>query len=1298
MKKEIANRFHIFGLEYFQENLPLEKQYFLNQVDLFEVSQSASESKDNSYLSPRKLFAKAGLKSILAVIQDIAEPSNLNSAFFEFIKLTASPGEFQQLNFNCYWSKSKKEGIIKKDRIDENFRKINELLTRNKLSIYNHKGFFALPKNPTAYASWYEDIHEILNAENEEIKKLKNKLNKQWIQNFKHLVKDLDLEKVKTNEPGGYLWLKNRPAENLTYGRYLEESYNSKIPISDELRSQLGILPEERGIRFLHALTHACFNYRFLDKKDWGQNTLFLSIPLLAPITNKREKKTWKQDTVNYLGQGAIFIFLKLDKKISDQKLKTLIGAIANLGKDLTYNYLLEVGLKQSKDLSKQAEVLSKHALRSAFAGILSRNGSHNLGSHVLSSLPGGFQDLQDLHNLINYVQERFDYLALVTTDFPEWTYPVYFVNDIVHRFLKQRLLLKYLAETENIGPYEYQHRKLTDPYSFEYGYLEYDLENLEIQKNKLVFYITYFKDGKERTEILTPYNTKKEISKDVLVAIPGGIVGYHAIFMILENIIRNSAKYGFGKLRENYPKNLEIHIELEEFEGEDFVEVRIWDNFSLNEETEKPLHELINENLIRPFIDPKTGEIINENLGLAEMRIASGFLNIQKRSKIGSGEELDIIYKNLLSDRIALDSKIKKKYRGFIKAYQSSTSYSPKKETYLGYKFPLPKPKDIWMMGNYPEEIKKLIDFTKNKNRVYQEQDIGKDKKFQDSDFVVIYEEDGDLPTSITYKVKKIVELKRKQGENSYYERQIVELLELFDDYPGRIIIVSDDLVRLESHRQFPEIFQKRVVTISRKVFKEQLENDNDLYLYLYRRWIDHIKFILFNHKRHDYKLELKIETNYVQPSPGIELYEYVFNEFKDIICYSITKNGFDREFRGFTKDLEKIYSDHPFFLDELRDRLILTSFDEIKGKIEAESDWTVNLFIKNWLEVSILENYTYFQKIQGEVKYIIQNNLEALFNHYLFASRNFYDKYQEGIETLPKIFKSNDGNVQGDSQIIDPKEKVLEDNLLEFLDFLNFEFIYKHIKGLSSSFSSIQPTQVISYKRHSLLGSELDFSEIWYKEALSGSQISFSLLKNIPKNKYDRHRLFFQMVENGLLRMAIFDERLYKYCKQKEIVKKRLEKGNVWVPYSLHYGERVFTMEELRMEKGKDIGEEIAYCLSPIIKEELHHVTLKQLKSIANIDILIIHQGILDKIFPQKGNKSTSSVELNRFIRKCKLKTPYVIITSGRGEPSSLPDSTKFIPYSNIQTMFMQEYPEKLLFTQILMKVSIPQKSNIQ
>ena len=191
---------------------------------------------------------------------------------------------------------------------------------------------------------------------------------------------------------------------------------------------------------------HACYNYCFLEKENQDANTVLLSIPLLAPIANKEEKISLKiGGETNYVGQGSIFIYLKLKDKDKLKKSQTLnlIGAIANIGKDLTYNYLLEVGLKQAKELGNQTEILQKHAMRSAFASIISRNGSHNLGSHILSSLQNGYQDLPDLHNLINYIQERFDYLALVTTNFPEWTYPVYLINDLISSFFEAKIIIE---------------------------------------------------------------------------------------------------------------------------------------------------------------------------------------------------------------------------------------------------------------------------------------------------------------------------------------------------------------------------------------------------------------------------------------------------------------------------------------------------------------------------------------------------------------------------------------------------------------------------------------------------------------------------------------------------------------------------------------------------------------------------------------------------------------------------------------------------------------------------------------
>ena len=109
----------------------------------------------------------------------------------------------------------------------------------------------------------------------------------------------------------------------------------------------------------------------------------------------------------------------------------------------------IEIGLQ-----TRRTKVAS---LKSAISSIMSRNGSHNIGSHVLAALSHNVGTMPDDRVLYQYIQHRMDYIATVTTDFPAWSQPTMFVGSMVKNFLTQRHLLNHIAGSEGLKAWQYQ-------------------------------------------------------------------------------------------------------------------------------------------------------------------------------------------------------------------------------------------------------------------------------------------------------------------------------------------------------------------------------------------------------------------------------------------------------------------------------------------------------------------------------------------------------------------------------------------------------------------------------------------------------------------------------------------------------------------------------------------------------------------------------------------------------------------------------------------------------------------------
>ncbi|OPY80200.1 MAG: hypothetical protein A4E65_01550 [Syntrophorhabdus sp. PtaU1.Bin153] len=205
-----------------------------------------------------------------------------------------------------------------------------------------------------------------------------------------------------------------------------------------------------------------------------------------------------------------------------------------------------------------------EHGTKAAMTAIMSRNLSHNIGSHVLSYWSeelGRMYELSDdkikdpkiknirkSKDLFQYIQHRMDFLAELSTSVPssELTFD-----------LKREILEPFVYPTTE--PYD---TELSQNPSALLEFLVYsekrmnlhDKVGIDVQKNA---------DG---TEI----NTR--------AAIPNGLIGVQAIYSILENFFRNCAKHYRG----NDPSTGSLFkIKISETEGvikKDYLSVELWD------------------------------------------------------------------------------------------------------------------------------------------------------------------------------------------------------------------------------------------------------------------------------------------------------------------------------------------------------------------------------------------------------------------------------------------------------------------------------------------------------------------------------------------------------------------------------------------------------------------------------------------------------------------------------------------------------------------------------------------------
>lgn len=207
---------------------------------------------------------------------------------------------------------------------------------------------------------------------------------------------------------------------------------------------------------------------------------------------------------------------------------------------------------------------VQKEAIKSAVSAVMSRNMSHNLGSHFISNTKNYFDALIDrtqnnapvyrgVKFALQYIQERMDFIATVTSDDK---YPFGVVNakaqifdeltpdDLGARHQKQSLnfLMDYLVLSEKISKRSYDLAGTTSLLSKGTHVLKL-LMGYEKEDGTVEFWNSEKADDISRRDYLVNIN----------FAIPGGILGRHAVFSIIENVIRNAAKHGQDKIGDEF-------------------------------------------------------------------------------------------------------------------------------------------------------------------------------------------------------------------------------------------------------------------------------------------------------------------------------------------------------------------------------------------------------------------------------------------------------------------------------------------------------------------------------------------------------------------------------------------------------------------------------------------------------------------------------------------------------------------------------------------------------------------------
>ena len=429
----------------------------------------------------------------------------------------------------------------------------------------------------------------------------------------------------------------------------IENDYRSIIDVAKSIRERKIDFNNNKDLGDVRIALHEFHRY-FHNYYAHKHHTVYMSIPIHGAYSSNT---LYSVSDEGKPGQGVIFLFFTIpsDSNIYDprydengQKLIKAIDSLAeclyerlgSMMRFLTYNYLFNIGVNL-------AENANKKAINSAVSAIMSRNMSHNLGSHYLYytknflmdlANSGGEKnaDIRGAAKVLGYMQARMDYLATVISNDRYPNGAVNFKSQIfdeltVDNFSKRHFskyadrgkrttnfLLTNLVKSENFTRPNISSRgsdlgqdqvgERFKPIRLQVKFwngIHYELFTGEADDNTL----------KEEKEI------KNELSK-LNIALPGGAMSCHAFFNVIENFIRNSAKYLQSDFKED---GLVFTIAIKRnTDDKHFFDFIIYDN----KNNANKVLPVVMEQLQNLRILDDNGDIEKSSKGLKEMLFSS--------------------------------------------------------------------------------------------------------------------------------------------------------------------------------------------------------------------------------------------------------------------------------------------------------------------------------------------------------------------------------------------------------------------------------------------------------------------------------------------------------------------------------------------------------------------------------------------------------------------------------------------------------------------------------------------------
>lgn len=352
-------------------------------------------------------------------------------------------------------------------------------------------------------------------------------------------------------------------------------------------------------------------NYRTIDlyeEEEWNEWIQFHRKLSKTDLKEFEGKGIWSHVVVPMCYSGGIsclmFSFIVQDEWVSRTSLNDISQLIINACSQPMSNILIKA----------RDHALRNLRMHSAVSTIMTRNLAHNIGSHVLSNLfsapplykettnypldftPGSETiEQSELEQFNNYLRTRMDFLADISTSVPVASSTHKLNSEVIRKFKDQEIINRYISGTQ--------------------------LQHIELI-----------------------YENQSSPGQDLPVQISNGTIGYHALFVILENIIRNCAKHD-NQIADSL-ETLKVTIRCEGItDDRRHYKIIILDNLVRKNESpsgsENYLVDKLNQQFIYPPLFDKDLEIRSIGWGLLEMKIAAAYL--RKISPISIDEKFDL-------------------------------------------------------------------------------------------------------------------------------------------------------------------------------------------------------------------------------------------------------------------------------------------------------------------------------------------------------------------------------------------------------------------------------------------------------------------------------------------------------------------------------------------------------------------------------------------------------------------------------------------------------------------------------